>query len=148
MLARKIQDNIVSEMLSAGGSFEQYDILLRYAAELDELPEPLKTEESLVEGCQSQVWLHMRWDGDEDGEGFVLQADSDTLMVRGVLLILSRMFNGKCAQEIVDCEIDFIDKTDLAYIFDAKRQTGVAKFVSTIKHFCVCPLASRRFGNF
>ena len=72
MLARKIQDNIVSEMLSAGGSFEQYDILLRYAAELDELPEPLKTEESLVEGCQSQVWLHMRWDGDEDGEGEVV----------------------------------------------------------------------------
>lgn len=147
MRAAEVQEKIVHEMIESGGTFEQYDVLLQYSARLDELSDELKTDEALVEGCQSQVWLNMKWAGETIGSGFLLEADSDTLMVRGVLFILSQMFNGKSAQEILECNISFVEDTDLIYIFDAKRQTGIAAIVGRIREFCQSALENSASSN-
>ena len=89
----------------------------------------------LVDGCQSQVWLYLDWAGDAPGEGFHLRGDSDTLMVRGIIRILELMFNGQDARAVAECPIEFVDKTELKYIFDSKGQAGVASIVGDMKTF-------------
>ena len=131
----EIQQGFIVGFLSRGDTFEQFDYLLELSAKLDELPDEKKTEDVLVKGCQSQVWLYPSWAGVAPGEGFALEGDSDTLMVRGVIYLFQQMFSGQDAQAIIECPVRFVEETELAYIFDAKRQAGVSAIASTIKDF-------------
>lgn len=131
----QVQEALIERFAQAGGPFEQFDLLLRLAAELDELADAEKTPDALVDGCQSQVWLHLSWQGPAAGQRFNLRADSDTLMVRGVIRILQLMFNGQDAQAVARCPLRFVDETELSSIFDAKRQAGVAAIVGRAKEF-------------
>lgn len=132
---QSIQESVVEAFLRAGDAFEQFDLLLAYAAEGEELDEAEKTDDALIDGCQSQVWLHLSWEGPRPGTRLRLRGDSDTLMVRGVIRILQMMFDGQDAKAIASCPVDFVEKTELACIFDAKRQAGVASIVERIKQF-------------
>ncbi|MDO4290045.1 MAG: SufE family protein [Eggerthellaceae bacterium] len=137
---QETQTKLIDRFVQAGGAFEQFDCLLSLAAELDELSVEDKRPDVLVSGCQSQVWLYLDWEGDVPGHGFCLRADSDTLMVRGVLRIFELMFGGQDAADVVGCPIEFVSKTELAYIFDAKRQAGVASIAGEIRAFAQAAL--------
>ena len=91
----EIQQEFIDGFVAAGDTFEQFDYLLQLSAQLEELPEERKVKEVLVEGCQSQVWLYPSWAGVAPGEGFALEGDSDTLMVRGVIYLFSKCSRGK-----------------------------------------------------
>lgn len=129
-----IQEEVIQGFRDAGEAFEQFDHLLQLAAEPDELSDEEKIPEVLVDGCQSQVWLYMDWLG-TTGKNFRIRADSDTLMVRGVIRMFELMFNGQDAQAIIDCPIRFVDETELIYIFDSQRQSGVASIAGRIRDF-------------
>lgn len=137
----QIQQAYIDEFLSMGDAFGQFDYLLQVSAQLDELPGELKTEDVLVKGCQSQVWLYPAWEGEQLGSGFALKGDSDTLMVRGVIRIFQEMFAGQDAQVILDCPVRFVAETELSYVFDAQRQAGVQAIAKTIKEFAQQALA-------
>ena len=126
-----IQERIVREIERAGDSFDQFDFLLSKAAELPEMPEERKVADVLVKDCQSQVWLYLH---DIDGRP-VIEADSDTLMIRGTIQILKDMFDGQPPQAVVDCDVNYIQRTDLAYAFDSKRVAGQAAIVARITEF-------------
>ena len=100
-------------------------------------------KEALVEGCQSQVWLYPSWAGVAPGEGFALEGDSDTLMVRGVIYLFQQMFSGQDARAIIESPVRFVEETELVYIFDAKRQAGVSAIASTIKDFARKALSNK-----
>ena len=85
------QDDIVADFLSIDDPLSQYEYLLEFAAALPALDEAQKTDENLVEGCQSQVWLVL----EDRGGRLGLQADSDTLIVRGVLQLLVQVVDGQ-----------------------------------------------------
>lgn len=123
-----IQEGIVAGFEEAGDAFNQFTYLLQLASELPELPDALKTEDVLVPGCQSQVWLSATVD---DGTMHI-EGDSDTLMVRGVIRILVLMFDGQPIDDVIRTSIDFVDDTELAGIFDSKRKAGVASIVQAI----------------
>lgn len=131
----EIQQEFIDGFVAAGDTFEQFDYLLRLSAQFEELPEERKVKEALVEGCQSQVWLYPSWAGVAPGEGFALEGDSDTLMVRGVIYLFQQMFSGQDAQAIIECPVRFVEETELAYIFDAQRQAGVSAIATTVKEF-------------
>lgn len=131
----EIQQGFIVGFLSRGDTFEQFDYLLELSAKLDELPDEKKTEDVLVKGCQSQVWLYPAWCDGEPGASFSLAGDSDTLMVRGVIYLFQQMFSGQDAQAIIECPVRFVKETELAYIFDAKRQAGVSAIATTVKEF-------------
>lgn len=126
---QQIQQGIIDGFTSFGDAFDQFTYLLELAAELPELPDDQKADDALVKGCQSQVWLHTGW---EDGR-FLLRADSDTLMVRGVIRIFQLMFEGQTAEAILGCPIEFVEKTELASIFDSKRKAGVSSIGEGIR---------------
>ena len=127
----QIQERIVREIEQAGDPFNQFEYLLAKAAELPEMPEERKVPDVLVKDCQSQVWLYLH----DVGGRPVIEADSDTLMIRGTIQILKDMFDGQPPQAVVDCDVDYIQRTDLAYAFDSKRVAGQAAIVARIKEF-------------
>lgn len=135
MSPEEIQDQLICRLTDAGDAFDQYNELLQMAAELDGLYESEQVESALVKGCQSQVWVLMEWIGGAPGRGFSLRGDSDTLMVRGVLRMLQLMFDGQDAAAIAESTVRFVDETELAAIFDDKRQAGVASIAGRIWDF-------------
>ena len=126
-----IQDRIVREIEQAGDPFNQFEYLLEKASRLDEMPDGRKRAEALVKDCQSQVWLYLH---NVDGRP-VIEADSDTLMIRGTIQIMKEMFDGQPPADVVACDVDFIKRTDLAYAFDSKRVAGQAAIIGRIKDF-------------
>lgn len=128
---QEIQERIVQEIERAGDPFDQFEYLLAKAAELPEMPDSKKTPDVLVKDCQSQVWLYLH---NVDGRP-VIEADSDTLMIRGTIQILKDMFDGQPPQAVLDCDVDYIQRTDLAYAFDSKRVAGQVAIVKRIKDF-------------
>ncbi len=126
-----IQDRIVQEIEEAGDPFNQFEYLLTKASLLDEMPEERKTSDVLVKDCQSQVWLYLH---NVDGCP-VIEADSDTLMIRGTIQILKEMFDNQPPEDVLACDVDYIQRTDLAYAFDSKRVAGQVAIVKRIKEF-------------
>ncbi len=126
-----IQDRIVQEIEEAGDPFNQFEYLLTKASLLDEMPEERKTSDVLVKDCQSQVWLYLH---NVDGCP-VIEADSDTLMIRGTIQILKEMFDNQAPEDVLACDVDYIQRTDLAYAFDSKRVAGQVAIVKRIKEF-------------
>ena len=125
----EVEDTIVESFLSAGSAFNQFNRLLAIASDLEEMPEEDMVDGALVEGCQSQVWLYVdATDGTVNIEG-----ESDTLMVRGVIRILELMFDGQPCDVVAHARTSFVERTELANIFDAQRQTGVASIIQTIQ---------------
>lgn len=136
-----IQEQIVREIEEAGDPFNQFEYLLSKASLLDEMPEERKRSDSLVKDCQSQVWLYLH---DVDGRP-VIEADSDTLMIRGTIQILKEMFDHQPPEDVIDCDVDYIKRTDLAYAFDSKRVAGQTAIVKRIKDFAA-ELVDRQKG--
>lgn len=128
---QEIQERIISEIEGAGDPFDQFDYLLSKAAELPEMPEERKVADVLVKDCQSQVWLYLH---EVDGRPLI-EADSDTLMIRGTIQILKDMFDGQPPQAVTGCDVNYIQRTDLAYAFDSKRVAGQTAIVKRIKEF-------------
>lgn len=128
---QEIQDRIVREIEQAGDPFNQFEYLLEKASLLDEMPDERKRADVLVKDCQSQVWLYLH---EVDGRP-VIEADSDTLMIRGTIQIMKEMFDGQSPEDVVACDVDFIQRTDLAYAFDSKRVAGQVAIVGRIKDF-------------
>lgn len=126
-----IQERIVREIEQAGDPFNQFEYLLTKASLLDEMPGKRKVSEALVKDCQSQVWLYLH---DADGRP-VIEADSDTLMIRGTIQILKEMFDNQAPEDVIACDVNYIQRTDLAYAFDSKRVAGQVAIVKRIKDF-------------
>lgn len=126
-----IQERIVGEIQAAGDPFDQFNYLLQKAAQLDEMPPDRKKADVLVKDCQSQVWLYLH---EREGRPYI-EADSDTLMIRGTIQILKEMFDGQPPEQVVSCDVDYIERTDLAYAFDSKRVAGQKAIVARIKDF-------------
>ena len=124
----QVQDQIIHDFLDAGDPLGQFDHLLQYAYALPAMPEADRVDEVLVKGCQSQVWLYVDW---VDGK-MNIRADSDTLMVRGVISIFKKIFDGRTPQEIVDVPLHFVEETELDAIFDPQRKAGVASIAKAV----------------
>ena len=126
-----IQERIVREIEEAGDPFNQFEYLLAKASQLDEMPLSRKQPNVLVKDCQSQVWLYLH---DVDGR-LIIEGDSDTLMIRGTIQILKEMFDGQAPADIIACDVNYIQRTDLAYAFDSKRVAGQIAIIKRIKDF-------------
>ena len=86
---QQIQERIIRESEQTGDPFNQFEYLLTKASQLDEMPEERKHPDVLVKDCQSQVWLYLHNEGGRP----IIEADSDTLMIRGTIQILKEMFD-------------------------------------------------------
>lgn len=122
-----------NEILADFEMFDDWSDRYRYLVELGEKLPALdarhKTEANKVRGCQSQVWLIARKDGDK----IIFEADSDSAITRGLIALLVRLFSGATAEEIANANLSFIEKLGFAKHLSISRANGFASMISTIK---------------
>lgn len=127
----ELQEKIVNDFQEMGDGFEQYAYLIELSVQLPGLAEDRKTEDRLVKGCQSHVWLDMRA---ENGV-FDFDADSDTLILKGVLFLLRDIFGGQPLDAVANARVWFFENTEIMATFDADRQKGIGYIIRAMQSF-------------
>ncbi|GAA5022301.1 Fe-S metabolism protein SufE [Marivirga lumbricoides] len=124
-----IQDDIIEKFSMLDGDMEMMiGYLMELGQKLPEMPESLKTEEQIVKGCQSKVWLY----ASEDNGKIYFQADSNTAITKGLVSLLVSILNGQTANDILDADLYFIHKINMNRFIGTQRSNG---FMSMIKQF-------------
>jgi cysteine desulfuration protein SufE len=128
-----------AELLAEFEMFDDWADRYRYLIELGEklppLDEKYKTEENKVRGCQSQVWLVAR----RQGNRVFFEADSDSAITRGLIALLVRLFSGAKSSDIVAANLSLIEKLGFAKHLSMSRANGFASMVQTIKRLAAQP---------
>lgn len=130
-LAEK-QCRLIEQINSVGDCFDQYSYLLVRAGQLAAMPDCRKTEDRLVAGCQSKVWLQLSV---HQGR-LSMEADSDTLILRGVLAVLIELLDGEKASEVAVLPITLLQETELAATFTSARTAGMTSILKRIQAVC------------
>lgn len=123
------QNRLVDEINHLGDSLEQYSYLVYRSGQMPALPEQYKTETNRVKGCQSVVWMVLSV---EDGI-MHFKADSDTLLMKGVLAVLQDLVDGVAAEDVCQTSIDIFDRTQLAVSFQSDRLAGIQSILNNIQ---------------
>lgn len=129
-----IQDEIIEEFEPLDDWMDRYQMLIDMGSELPALPEAFKTEKNLIDGCQSRVWLVC--DKDADGR-LTFRAESDALIVRGIVALLLRVVSGHTAEEILSADLYFIPRIGLSEHLSPTRANGLLAMVKQIKAYAL-----------
>ena len=134
----EIQDEIIEEFAGFDDWMDKYQLLIDLGNEQEPLDEQYKTESNLIDGCQSRVWLQadlveMR------NERNVIQfrAESDALIVKGIVSLLIRVLSGHTPQEILDAELYFIDEIGLKEHLSPTRSNGLLAMVKQMRMYAL-----------
>lgn len=130
MTINEAQDEIIAEFADFDDWMDRYQIIIDLGNTLPAIDERLKTPEHLIDGCQSRVWLN----AETDAEGRMdLTADSDAIIVKGIIAMLIRVLNHHTPREILDADLYFIDRIGLAEHLSPTRSNGLLAMVRDIK---------------
>ena len=108
---------------------DKYEYLIDLGKNLEPYPEEKKTDDRLIKGCQSRVWLDYRM---EEGRLY-FNADSDAIITKGIISLLIGIYSGRTPQEIAGSDFSFIEKIGLKENLSPTRATGLASMIATIK---------------
>ena len=133
MTINEIQDEIIEEFSGFDDWMDKYQLLIDLGNEQAPLDEKYKTESNLIDGCQSRVWLQCDY---EDGK-LVFTAESDALIVKGIVALLIRVLSGHTPKEIVDADMYFIDQIGLKDHLSPTRSNGLLAMMKQMKMYAV-----------
>ena len=125
----EIQDDIISSFSFFPEWLDRYQYLIDLGRKLPPMDEQEKTEDKLLSGCQSSVWLYLEGDKDE----VIIRANSDAAIVSGLIALLIQVYSGQSAQEIVDTEPYFISEIGLSNHLSPTRANGLHAMLQAIK---------------
>ncbi|MBQ2068875.1 MAG: SufE family protein [Bacteroidales bacterium] len=108
---------------------DKYEYLIELGKNLEPYPEDKKTEDKLIKGCQSRVWL----DAKMEGERLVFTADSDAIITKGIIALLIDVFSGRTPSEILSSDFSFIDAIGLRENLSPTRAGGLASMIERIR---------------
>jgi len=138
MTIDEIQDEIIDEFSGLDDWMDKYQMLIDMASSVPKLDERYKTDDNLIEGCQSRVWLHAY----VDEEGLVrYEAESDALIVGGIVALLIRVLSGHNAKEILESELYFIDSIGLHEHLSPTRSNGLVAMVKQMRIYALAFVA-------
>ncbi len=133
MTIQEIQDEIVDEFSMFDDWMQRYEYIIDLGKSLPLIDEQFKTEDNIIKGCQSKVWVH----ADQNGEKVVFTADSDAILTKGIIAILIRAFSNQKAADILEANTDFIDKIGLKEHLSPTRANGLVSMVKKIKMYAL-----------
>lgn len=133
MTIDEIQDEIISEFSELDDWMDKYQMLIDLAGEQLPLDELYKTDSNLIEGCQSRVWLQ----ADEHDGIITFQAESDALIVKGIVALLIRVLSGHTADEILNADLYFIDRIGLHEHLSPTRSNGLVAMVKQMRVYAL-----------
>ena len=133
MTINQLQDEVIEEFSTFDDWMDKYQLLIDIGNEQEALDERYKTEQNLIDGCQSRVWLHADYhDGIID-----FKADSDALIVKGIVALLIKVVSGHTPQEILDSELYFIERIGLREHLSPTRSNGLLAMIKQIKTYAL-----------
>ena len=118
---------------------DKYEYLIELGKSLQEYPDTAKTDDKLIKGCQSRVWLDYKI---EDGK-IVFNADSDAIITKGIISLLIGLYSGRTPQEIIDLDLYFIDAIGLGENLSPTRSNGLVAMIKQMKMYALA-LGSRQ----
>lgn len=133
MTIKEIQEEIIEEFSVFDDWMQRYEYLIDIGKSLPQIGESYKKDENLIKGCQSKVWLHA-----ELQNGLVIYtADSDSIITKGIIALLLRVFSNQTAKNIIETEPYFIDEIGLKEHLSPTRANGLVSMIKQIKLFAL-----------
>ena len=126
---QEAQAEVIEDFSMYDEWLDKYEYLIDLGHRLPPFPEELKTEDRLIKGCQSRVWL----DTEVDGDTLVFRADSDAIITKGIISLLIGVYSGRTAREIAEDDFSFIEQLGLRENLSPTRANGLASMVATIR---------------
>ncbi|HRF85132.1 MAG TPA: SufE family protein [Alloprevotella sp.] len=133
MTIDELQKEVIEEFLEIDDWMDRYQMLIDLGEEQEPLPEEEKTEQNLIDGCQSRVWLVCE---ERDGR-LVFRAESDALIVKGIVALLVRVLSGHTPQEILDADLYFIREIGLTEHLTPTRSNGLLAMVKQMRLYAL-----------
>ncbi len=130
---KEVEQTLIEEFELFDDWMDKYNYIIELGKELPMIDEQYKTPEFLIEGCQSQVWLHADY---RDGKVF-FTADSDAIITKGIVNLLIRVLSGRTPQEIIDNDLHYLDAIGLKEHLSPTRSNGLASMIKQIKLYAV-----------
>lgn len=130
---QEAEQQIINEFELFEDWMDKYNYIIELGKELPLIDAQYKTEQYLISGCQSQVWLHADF---TDGK-INFTADSDAIITKGIINLLIRVLSGRTPQEILDCSLDYIDKIGLKEHLSPTRSNGLVSMIKQIKLYAL-----------
>lgn len=133
MTINEAQDEVIEEFSGFTDWMDRYQMLIDLGNDLEPLDERYKTEQNLIDGCQSRVWLQ----ADYDGSVITFTAESDALIVKGIIALLIQVLSGHTPKEILDADLYFIDRIGLKDHLSPTRSNGLLAMVKQIRMYAL-----------
>lgn len=133
MTINEIQDEIIAEFGDFDDWMDRYQLLIDMGSEQEPLPEQYKTPQNLIDGCQSRVWLQADL---VDGR-IRFRAESDALIVKGIVALLVRVLNNQTPRDILDADLYFIKEIGLTEHLSPTRSNGLLAMLKQMKVYAL-----------
>ncbi|TXD83732.1 SufE family protein [Subsaximicrobium wynnwilliamsii] len=133
MTITEIQNEIIDEFDMFEDWEERYQYMIDLGKSLPLIAEQYKTEDNIIKGCQSRVWVH----ADLEGDKVLFTADSDAIITKGIIAILIRTFSDQHPKAIIEANTDFIDKIGLKEHLSPTRANGLVSMIKQLKMYAI-----------
>ena len=143
MTINEQQDEVIEEFEGFSDWMDKYQMLIDLGNDLEHIEAKYKTEQNLIDGCQSRVWLQADY---VDGQ-IVFTADSDALITKGIIALLIQVLSGHTPSEIANADLYFIDRIGLKEHLSPTRSNGLLSMVKQIRMYALAYEAKEAGGN-
>ena len=133
MSIEAIQHEIIDEFSMFDNWEDRYQYMIDLGKSLPLIDPKYKTEDHIIKGCQSKVWVH----ADMKDDKILFTADSDAIITKGIIAILIRVFSGQHPKDIIDANTDFIDEIGLKEHLSPTRANGLVSMVKQLKLYAI-----------
>lgn len=130
---KQIQEEIVDEFSMFDDWMQRYEYMIELGKSLPLIEDQYKTEDKLIKGCQSKVWVNAEMQDDK----VVFTADSDAIITKGIIAILIRVFSNQPPQAILDADTEFIDEIGLKEHLSPTRANGLVSMIKQLKMYAL-----------
>jgi len=142
MTINETQDEIIEEFDGLDDWMDRYQMLIDLGNDQEPLDEKYKIEQNLIDGCQSRVWLQADYVKEQDADGqeqnvIRFTAESDALIVKGIVALLIRVLSGHTPQEILDADLYFIERIGLKEHLSPTRSNGLLAMVKQMRMYAL-----------
>jgi len=130
---QEIQEEIIDEFSMFDDWVQRYEYMIDLGKSLPLIDEQYKTDDYIIKGCQSKVWIH----ADMKDKAIHFTADSDAIITKGIIAILIRVFSGQAPQDIIDADTAFIDEIGLKEHLSPTRANGLVSMIKQLKLYAI-----------
>jgi cysteine desulfuration protein SufE len=130
---QEIQNEVVDEFSMFDDWMQRYEYMIELGKSLPLIEEQYKTDDNIIKGCQSKVWVH----ADLENDKVIFTADSDAIITKGIIAILIRVFSNQNPKDIIEANTDFIDEIGLTGHLSPTRANGLVSMIKQLKMYAL-----------